>query len=149
MAWYIYTDGASRGNPGPTSWAFAVYENDTEYKGSKSGYLGKNTNNVGELTALIEAMKYSRKLSGTITIYMDSSYVLNSVTNWVHGWAKNGWRKADGKPVKNESLMAEILGLKLELGERIIYKKVAGHAGVAGNEKADEICNKVLDNNEE
>lgn len=149
MAWYIYTDGASRGNPGPTSWAFAVYKNDTEYKGSKSGYLGKNTNNVGELTALIEAMKYSRKLSGTITIYMDSSYVLNSVTNWVHGWAKNGWRKADGKPVKNENLMAEILGLKLELGERIIYKKVTGHAGVAGNEKADEICNKVLDNNEE
>lgn len=144
MSYVIYTDGACRGNPGPTSWGFVVYEG-TEYKGSKSGFLGTNTNNVGELTAMLEAMKFCSKMKSTVVIYTDSSYVLNSLTKWVDGWSRNGWKKSDGKPVQNQDIMAELLKLRNTLGTRVTYEKVKGHSGVLGNERVDQLCNRVLD----
>lgn len=143
--WHIYTDGASRGNPGPSSWAFVVLENDHLYKGSKSGFLGNSTNNVAELTAILEALKFAERLSGEVVIYADSSYALNSITQWMNGWAAKGWKKSDGKPVQNLRLMQDLYEQKNLLGSRIRYVKVSGHSGVYGNEKADQVCNQVLD----
>lgn len=144
----IYTDGACRGNDGtnPCSWAFAVYDVDGTYKGHRKGIIEVGTNNIAELTAVIEAIKWSIKHAGKHSvIYTDSSYVANGCSTWVHNWARNSWRKSDGKEIANLALWKEIYKLYEDLDPTILVKKVKGHNGIVGNEKADSLCNEVLD----
>ena len=101
----IYTDGACRGNPGPGGWgAILIYENYT--KEIKGGSL-LTTNNIMELTAVIEALSIL-KFSSKIIITTDSHYVKNGITKWIHNWKAKGWKTASKKPVKNKDLWIKL-----------------------------------------
>ncbi len=91
-----------------------------------------------ELTAVIRALS-AVKRPCPIIIHLDSSYVKDGITRWIHGWKKNGWRTADKKPVKNGELWQELDRLVSQ--HQIDWHWVKGHAGDPGNEKADALAN--------
>lgn len=132
----IYTDGACKGNPGPGGWGAVL-----EYDGTKQELYGgeaRTTNNRMELTAVIRALE-ALTPSCRVRLHTDSQYVQLGISEWIHDWKKRGWRTAAKKPVKNEDLWRRLD----ELRERheIEWKWVKGHAGDAGNERADELAN--------
>lgn len=132
----IYTDGACKGNPGPGGWGAML-----EYKGKiKKIYGGekKTTNNQMELKAAIEALKALKKTS-EVSLFTDSNYVKNGIESWIYNWKKNGWKTAQKKPVKNKELWVELDQL-LEK-HQVKWHWVKGHAGIEGNEIADELAN--------
>lgn len=124
-------DGSSLGNPGPTGWAWYVDRGCWAAGGAASG-----TNNIGELTAVAELLEATAAAGEPLRILCDSQYVINSVTKWMPGWKRRGWRKADGKPVQNRELLERIdAGLA---GREVDFEWVRGHAGHELNEAADE-----------
>lgn len=131
----IYTDGACLGNPGPGGWAaiLASGEHRRELSGGEAG----TTNNRMELKAAIEALK-ALKRPCEVVLYTDSRYVMQGMTEWVAGWQKKGWRTAARKPVRNKALWQALVAA----AERhdIRWQWVRGHAGVAGNERADALA---------
>lgn len=137
----IYTDGSSLGNPGPGGWGTVVVV-EGKIVDELGGHDKNTTNNRMELKAAIEALKYINKKhkENTATINADSAYVLGGVTNWIFGWEKNGWRTANKKPVMNQELWQELIGLVREFKGKIIWQKVKGHSGHIYNDKADEIA---------
>jgi ribonuclease HI len=148
----IYTDGSSRGNPGPGGWGAIIVM--SEEKGIRVRELGgredQTTNNRMELTALYEALMHiekSIKKNQRIIIHSDSSYVLNGVTIWMYAWEKNGWKTKTKEDVLNKDIWEKILPLAFRLGKKceVIFKKVAGHAGIYGNERADIIATGYAD----
>lgn len=133
----IYTDGACSGNPGPGGWGVLMLYGDLE----KTLYGGEpeTTNNRMELTAAIEALTAVKpNYKGSITLWTDSTYVLKGITEWIKGWKKRGWKNAAKKPVKNVDLWEalDVLNAKHD----VTWKWVKGHAGVEGNERADELA---------
>lgn len=142
----IYTDGASRGNPGLGAWGFAVYLKGI-YKGQKSKAVPHTTNNKMELQALIEALSWIAKVQKgkRVTIYTDSSYVQQGYKNWLGNWVKRNWRTASGTEVKNKDQWQEVVKLKRIVNNLVKVEKVPGHAGVVGNEKADSLCNERME----
>ncbi len=125
-------DGSSLGNPGPTGWAWVIDGDTWQAGGFPSG-----TNNIGELTALVELLKAtSGAASEPLVVLADSQYVINSVTKWMPGWKRRGWRKADGKSVKNLEIIVELDHLLQ--GRQISFEWVKGHAGHPLNEAADD-----------
>lgn len=158
----IYTDGASRGNPGPGGWAAVTIKNDDSRKGVEQtqknaevieigGREEKTTNNRMELTAAIHALREVKRSNiehrtSNIVVHSDSSYVINGVTKWVTGWQKNGWQTKTGKKVLNQDLWQSLSELNDELAPEWEY--VAGHAGTPGNERADQIATLLADNEE-
>ena len=138
---HIYTDGACRGNPGPGGWgAILLCDN---YKKEIKGSSQLTTNNIMELTAVIESLKLIKNPS-KIIITTDSTYVKNGITEWIHNWKLKGWKTANKKPVKNKQLWQELD--TLTHSHQIEWKWVKGHAGHAGNERADELANEGIDN---
>ena len=137
---YIYTDGACRGNPGPGGWGAVLECGD--YKKEICGGAMLTTNNIMELTAVIEALKIIKKESKMI-ITTDSKYVKNGITDWINNWKVKGWKTANKKPVKNKELWIQLDDLT-NLHD-IKWEWVKGHAGHPGNEKADELANKGID----
>jgi len=137
---YIYTDGACRGNPGPGGWGAVLECGD--YKKEICGGAMLTTNNIMELTAVIEALKIIKKES-KIVIITDSKYVKNGITDWINNWKVKGWKTANKKPVKNKELWIQLDDLT-NLHD-IKWEWVKGHAGHPGNEKADELANKGID----
>ena len=137
----IYTDGACRGNPGVGGWGASIHYLDT----SKELFGGSHetTNNQMEMQAVIEGLK-ALKEPCNITLYTDSKYVMDGITNWIHGWKQNDWKTANKKPVKNKELWQELDGLVSK--HNIEWKWVKGHAGIPGNERADELANLGIDN---
>ena len=137
----IYTDGSSLGNPGPGGWGTVIVEN-TKIIHELGGHDKDTTNNRMELQAAIEALKNMHKIhkEDIVTIHADSAYVLNGITSWIFGWEKNGWRTANKKPVLNQDLWQELIGLVREFRGKIIWQKVKGHSGHIYNDKADEIA---------
>ena len=137
----IYTDGACRGNPGVGGWGAIIHYLDT----SKELFGGSHetTNNQMEMQAVIEGLK-ALKEPCNITLYTDSKYVMDGITNWIHGWKQNDWKTANKKPVKNKELWQELDGLVSK--HNIEWKWVKGHAGILGNERADELANLGIDN---
>ena len=136
----IYTDGACRGNPGPGGWgALLIYKdaNKTIYGGEID-----TTNNRMEMTAIIEALK-TVKMDCNITLYTDSKYVMDGITKWLSNWKKKGWITSNKKPVKNKDLW-QILEESISK-HNIEWQWVKGHAGIPGNEKADELANQGID----
>lgn len=127
-------DGSALGNPGPTGWAWYVSEDCWSAGGSAHG-----TNNIGELTAVRELLSHTReagRASEELVILCDSQYVINSVTKWMPGWKKKGWKKKDGKPVLNVELM-QAIDREMQ-GRSVRFEWVKGHAGHDMNEAADE-----------
>lgn len=132
----IWTDGACKQNPGVGGWgALLVWgEHRLEIYGGER----LTTNNQMELTAVISALS-ALKRPCPIVLHTDSSYVKNGITQWVHGWKRNGWRTADKKPVKNVELWQRLDALASRF--EIEWRWVKGHNGDPGNEKADELAN--------
>ena len=134
----IYTDGACTGNPGPGGWGTVVYFDDGSVHEMGDSFQ-HTTNNKMEMQAAIAALEFF-KLSGQtqlITLYTDSEYLINSITKWMPGWKKKGWKKSDGNPVQNQDLL-EILD---QLNSRLIqWQHVRGHSGNIGNERCDAIA---------
>lgn len=137
----IYTDGACRGNPGPGGWG-AVLESGRHHK-EIYGSEENTTNNRMELIATIEALKSIKSTDSKIRLYTDSVYVKNGITQWMCNWKKNGWKTASKKPVKNTDLW--IILDKVQQEHNIQWCWIKGHAGHPGNEKADQLANRGID----
>ena len=100
----VYTDGACSGNPGSGGWGVVILDDKLKtYNGSEK----ETTNNRMELKAAIMGIKNS-DLTTEITIYTDSKYVKDGITNWIVSWKKNNWITASKKPVKNQDLWKEL-----------------------------------------
>ncbi len=128
-------DGSALGNPGPAGWAW--YIDDDHWA---SGGWAHGTNNMGELKAVLDLFEATAsRPEAKLRVYCDSQYVINSLTKWMPGWKKKGWKKSDGKPVLNRELL-EALDAALS-GRDYEFIWVKGHAGHALNEKADSLAN--------
>jgi ribonuclease HI len=131
----IHTDGACSGNPGPGGWGVVM-----DYKGVRkelSGGQALTTNNQMEIVAAVEALKALTRPCD-VEMHVDSQYVKDGITKWIHNWKRNGWKTADKKPVKN----AELWQALDEAIKRhsIAWHWVKGHDGHAENERADELA---------
>ncbi|MFJ9692350.1 ribonuclease H [Kitasatospora sp. NPDC101183] len=117
-------DGAAKGNPGPAGWAYVVADASGAPRRWRSGALGHSTNNVGELTALRELLA-AVDPAAALEVRLDSTYTRDSVTKWLKGWKRNGWKTAAGKPVANQELIQAIDAL-LE-GRDVTFVYVPAH----------------------
>ena len=140
---HIFTDGACKGNPGPGGWGAIMKYGD--HVKELNGYSLITTNNIMEITAVIEALK-SLTRPCTIILTTDTNYVKNGITEWIHNWKKKGWKTANKKPVKNKECW---LQLDVEVQRhQIEWKWVKGHSGHPENERADELANEAVEDNE-
>lgn len=136
----IYADGACKGNPGPGGWGAVL-----AYAGKEKELWGgedNTTNNRMELTAVIQALE-ALKRSCQVKVYTDSSYVQKGITEWIHAWKQRGWKTSDKKPVKNADLWQRLD--ILSAAHEIAWIWVKGHAGNAGNERADMLANRGVE----
>ena len=136
----IYTDGACSGNPGPGGWgAILMYkDNKKEISGGKKD----TTNNVMELTAVIEALKLL-KYPCRVELYSDSAYVVNAfLQHWILGWQRNNWKTSDKKDVKNKELWQELVSLTQI--HSVTFHKVKGHSDNEYNNRCDELARKAI-----
>ena len=131
MTTVVAVDGSALGNPGPAGWAWYVDENCWAAGGWPS-----SSNNRGELTALLELLKATASTNEELHVLADSQYVINSVTKWMSGWKKRGWRKSDKSPVLNADLMQAID--EAITGRKVSFEWVRGHSGHPLNEAADD-----------
>jgi ribonuclease HI len=131
----VHTDGACSGNPGPGGWGVILDYNGTRKE--LSGGEAQTTNNRMELMAAITALE-TLKRPCAVEMHVDSQYVKDGITKWIHGWKKNGWKTADRKPVKNAELWQRLdAALKTH---QVSWHWVKGHAGHDDNERADELA---------
>ena len=131
----LYTDGACKGNPGPGGWGVVLRYGDANKM--LHGGEANTTNNRMELQAAIEALK-SLPDGSTICLTTDSVYVKDGITSWIKNWKARGWKTAAKKPVKNVDLW-QALDSQAQR-HQIEWRWVKGHAGHAGNERADELA---------
>ena len=134
----IYTDGACKGNPGPGGWG--VLMRSGRHVKELHGGEALTTNNRMELTAVIEALA-ALKRPCRVDLYLDSQYVRQGITQWVHGWKAKGWKTASKEPVKNVDLWQRLDALAHAGPHQIHWHWVRGHAGHPGNERADALAN--------
>ena len=142
MKYTIYTDGACSGNPGPGGWGAVIFDNDNKQK-NISGSEDNTTNNRMELSAAIMALE-EVNTNSEITIYTDSTYVKNGITEWVLKWKENGWKNSNKEPVKNKDLWEKLDNLCEQ--NTINWKWVKGHASNKYNNLADELATKAIKN---
>jgi ribonuclease HI len=137
----IFTDGASKSNPGPSGWGVVI-----AFPGQRvielGGSLPLATNNQMEMQSILEALRYIAPFPGTIQVCSDSAYALNGIQKWVHGWRRNAWTTSEGKPVANQALWEALdeQVRQLQRSRSISWIHLPGHAGIAGNERADAIA---------
>ena len=138
----IYTDGACSGNPGPGGWGAILM-----YKGAKkeiSGGMKNTTNNIMEITAVVEALK-CLKVESDVEVYSDSAYTVNAFKQgWIYNWMKNGWKTANKEPVKNKELWQELYSLTKK--HKVEFIKVKGHADNEFNNRCDEMARYAIQN---
>ncbi|MFN3275018.1 MAG: ribonuclease HI [Paracoccus sp. (in: a-proteobacteria)] len=137
---FAWTDGACSGNPGPGGWGVLMraLEGETVLKERElAGGEAATTNNRMELMAAISALEVLTRPTD-IVIVTDSAYVKNGVTQWIHGWKRNGWKTADRKPVKNVELWQRLDAA--QRSHKVEWRWIKGHAGHAENERADELA---------
>ncbi len=136
----IFTDGACSGNPGPGGWGALL-----KWGGKERELFGgekDTTNNRMELTAVIRALE-ALKRPVKVRLFTDSTYVMQGITKWIHGWKKNGWKTSAKEPVKNADLWRE---LETAVARHDVeWRWVKGHAGDPGNERADALANKGVE----
>jgi len=132
---HIWTDGACSGNPGPGGWGALLKSG--EHEKELSGGEAETTNNRMELMAAIEALNALKRPS-QVRLHTDSTYVKDGLTQWIHGWKRNGWKTAAKKPVKNKALWQALDEACAR--HKIEWVWVKGHAGDEGNERADALA---------
>lgn len=136
----IYTDGACSGNPGPGGWGTILIYKDT--KKEISGKADKTTNNIMEITAVIEGLKLLKEPCN-VKIYSDSAYVVNAFKeNWIEGWIKRNWQNSKKEPVKNKELWLELLNLTKT--HNVEFLKVKGHSDNELNNRCDELARQAI-----
>ena len=136
----LYTDGACKGNPGPGGWGALLRFGDVERE--LCGGEPETTNNRMELMAAIEGLR-ALKQGCQVTLTTDSVYVRDGVTRWMANWKRNDWKTANKKPVKNQDLW-QALDAQCQR-HTIDWQWVKGHSGHPGNERADELANRGID----
>jgi len=136
----IHTDGACSGNPGPGGWGVVLQCQDKE----KEMYGGdsRTTNNRMELMAAIQALEALQR-PAKVSLYTDSTYLLNGITKWIQGWQRNGWLTSAKKPVKNEDLWRRLVAAMSR--HEVTWLWVKGHAGDPGNERADALARRGIE----
>ncbi len=139
----IYTDGACKGNPGPGGWGVLMRSPDGTEKELFGGEVG-TTNNRMEMMAVIQALQ-ALKRPCTVTLHLDSQYVLKGITEWLPGWKAKGWKTAAKQPVKNVDLWQLLDTVALQGVHTIDWRWVKGHAGDPGNERADALANRGVE----
>ncbi len=136
----IFTDGGCRGNPGPGGWGallrYGAHEKEIY------GYEEETTNNRMELMAAIRALELLNRKSN-VQLTTDSNYVRQGITEWLSSWKKRGWKTAAKKPVKNQDLWQRLD--KAVERHNVEWHWVKGHSGHEGNERADELANRAMD----
>ncbi|MEM6639637.1 MAG: ribonuclease HI [Pseudomonadota bacterium] len=140
MSVRLYTDGACRGNPGPGGWGALLM-----YGARRKELFGgeaQTTNNRMELTAAIKGLTALTRPC-VVTLYTDSRYVMQGITEWLDGWKARGWKTAGRKEVKNRDLW-EALDKAVQVHD-IEWQWVKGHSGEPGNERADALANQGID----
>lgn len=136
----LYTDGACRGNPGPGGWGVLLQYGDTEKE--LFGGEAETTNNRMELTAAIRGLEALTRSCG-VDLYTDSKYVMQGITEWIDNWKAKGWKTAAKKPVKNADLWQQLDQARNR--HQVKWHWVKGHSGHDGNERADELANRGID----
>lgn len=136
----IYTDGGCRGNPGPGGWGAILQFGDHEKE--MYGYEAETTNNRMELTAAIKALQVLTRPCN-VELTTDSQYVRQGITDWMEGWKQRGWKTASKKPVKNKDLWQQLDDAVQR--HNINWHWIKGHSGHQGNERADELANRAMD----
>ncbi|MFB1009861.1 MAG: ribonuclease HI [Thiopseudomonas sp.] len=136
----IFTDGACKGNPGPGGWGALL-----QYKGRELELCGgepDTTNNRMELMAVIQGLAALKRRSPVLLV-TDSKYVMQGMQQWLAGWKKRGWKTAGNQPVKNQDLWQRLDELVQQ--HDVKWQWVAGHTGHPGNERADQLANKGVE----
>ncbi len=136
----IYTDGACRGNPGPGGWGVLLIAG--KHRKTLHGGDPETTNNRMELTAAIEALN-ALKSGHPAVLHTDSKYVMDGVNEWLPNWKKRGWKTASKKQVKNKDLWQALD--EAVARHEIDWRWVRGHDGNPGNEEADALANRGID----
>ena len=136
----VFTDGASKGNPGPGGWG-VVIATPAGHVTELGGGASLTTNNKMELTGAIAALTHVRDTPGPLAVYTDSTYVIQGIEQWVHNWRRRGWKTAAGGDVANRDLWEALWDLTAARGARTIaWHYVRGHVGIPGNERVDAIA---------
>lgn len=147
----MYTDGSSRGNPGPGGWAAIILTDEEVIE--LGGRENTTTNNRMELTGAIEGLKHcSAKKLQSVEVHTDSEYVKKGMTEWIDGWIKKGWKTSAKKDVLNKDLWQALKHEEDRLKEKAVHvtwKYVQAHAGIALNERADTIATSCADDAED
>ena len=141
----IWTDGACKGNPGPGGWGVYMKYKDAKLSGRENELCGgelETTNNRMEMMAVIKALEFIKE-PWIIELYVDSQYVKKGLTEWLPGWIKKNWKNSANKEVKNKDLWQQLLAQSERHDIRWFWVK--GHSGDAGNERADELANKGVE----
>ncbi len=136
----IYTDGACSGNPGPGGWGTILMYKDI--KKEISGGSNNTTNNIMEITAVIEGLKML-KYECIVEVYSDSAYVVNAFNQgWIYNWQRNNWKTSGKEPVKNKELWEELYSLTKK--HEVTFIKVKGHADNPYNNRCDELARNAI-----
>ncbi len=136
----IYTDGACSGNPGPGGWGVVM-----RWQGKEKelyGFEPVTTNNRMELMAAIQALEALQRPT-TVSLHTDSKYLLDGITKWIPNWQRNGWKTAAKKPVKNDDLWRRLT--EALRPHDVDWVWVKGHAGDPGNERADALARRGIE----
>jgi ribonuclease HI len=134
----VFSDGAAKGNPGPGGWGAIIAHGDGRVV-EIGGRGGETTNNRMELTAALRALE-AIEPDRACAVYTDSTYLIKGITSWLAGWKKKSWKTSAGAPVLNKDLWQRLDEVCVARSGTIAWRHVRGHAGVAGNERADEIA---------
>ncbi|MDX0955644.1 ribonuclease HI [Sinorhizobium medicae] len=136
---HVFADGACEPNPGPGGWGVAVYREGVEVA-SDHGGDADTTNNRMELTGLLKGIEAAKALGAPAVLWSDSQYAVKGANEWMHNWKKRGWKKPGNEELKNielwQSIDAALFG-----ADQITIRWCKGHAGIIGNERADELSN--------
>ena len=137
-----WVDGACSGNPGPGGYAVvSLEENELVYSYVED--FPHTTNNRMELMAILHVIKLAAEdRENDYLVYSDSAYAINSITNYIYGWARNSWMNSKKKQVENIDLMQEIYQYVEFPMPNFKLEKVHGHDGLLGNEIADSLASK-------
>lgn len=133
----IYADGSCLGNPGPGGWAYIIEHISSGQELKDSGGTKSTTNNIMEMTAVIEAVK-RLTVPCDINLVLDSNYVGKGLTEWIKGWKRNNWKTAKKKPVANKDLWIELDELLSK--HTFTFEHVYGHTGHKQNEEVDKMA---------
>jgi len=126
-------DGSALGNPGPAGWGW--YIDDTCWA---SGGWPHGTNNTGEVMAVLDLLQQTAHIDEPLHVICDSTYVINSITKWMKGWKRKGWKKGDGKPVMNIEIMKALDAAMQD--RQVTFEWVKGHSGHRLNDEADRLA---------